>query len=370
MEEVVIVIADLYLSSAAEAASIRRVDLPGLGHIARYGTGQPLEQGWRPWLAAWTGHPSLAQEPPATIASAASRAVISTTDDTMVWLGTPVHFVAGLSSVHLDSRGLLHVEADVRQSLAADFNTAFAESGFRLEALMSSGFLLTGPRLSQIPTVDPARVLGASIDQALPSAADAPTLRRLSAEIEMWLHDHPVNQERMKRGRLPISALWLWGGGAPRESLSAHLEAESHSTHYADTVPASALRGAALLAATAMPAPGVAFGSDAYLYGLWRSTGSSAHATPAEFEEVLAYTGRRAVFVVELSQAFDTHRDWTTRDALADADKRWIVRALAALRRGDVDRVTVVANDHKLSLGPRDRLKLWRMPRPALTALQ
>jgi hypothetical protein len=30
----------------------------------------------------------------------------------------------------------------------------------------------------------------------------------------------------------------------------------------------------------------------------------------------------------------------------------------------------VIANDHKLTLGPRDRLKLWRMPRPALTALQ
>jgi hypothetical protein len=85
---------------------------------------------------------------------------------------------------------------------------------------------------------------------------------------------------------------------------------------------------------------------------------------------VLAHAGRRAVFVVELSQSFDAHREWTIRDALADADRRWIVTALAALRRGDVARVTVVANDHKLSLGPRDKLKLWRMPRPALTALQ
>lgn len=85
---------------------------------------------------------------------------------------------------------------------------------------------------------------------------------------------------------------------------------------------------------------------------------------------MLGHSDRRAVFVVELSQAFDTHRDWTIRDALADADQRWMVRALAALRRGDIARVTVVANDHKVSLGPRDRLKLWRMPRPALTALQ
>jgi hypothetical protein len=137
-----------------------------------------------------------------------------------------------------------------------------------------------------------------------------------------------------------------------------------------DTVPASTVRGAAALMAHARATPGVAFGDDPYLHGLWRSAGGSARATPHAFEEVLGYSGRRAVFVVELSQAFDEHRDWTLRDALSDLDQRWIVRALEAMHRGDIARVTVVANDHKLSLGPRDRLKLWRMPRPALSALQ
>jgi len=370
VEEVVIVIADLYLTSAAEAASIRRVDLPGLGHIARYGTGDSLEHGWRAWLAHWAGQGKLASEAPATIASAASRSVVVNVEQEMVWLATPVHFVAGLSSVHLDARGLLQVDADTRQMLATDFGKVFAESGFRLEALSSAGFLLRGPHLPDLNTVDPARVLGASISEALPDAGEAPTLRRLGAEIEMWLHDHAVNRERTKRGQLPITALWLWGGGVARESVSARFEADSQATQFADTVPASAIRGAALLAATALPPPGVAFGRDPFLYGLWRLTGTSAQSPPQEFEEILGRSGRRAVFVVELSESFATHRDWTIRDALAEADRRWIGRALAALRRGDVDRVTVVANDHRLSLGPRDRLKLWRMPRPALTALQ
>lgn len=369
VEEVVIVISDLYLTSAAEAASIRRVDLPGLAHIARYGSGEALDQDWRGWLAGWAGHAKLGAEAPATIASAASRSLLTGREGSMAWLATPVHLVAGLASVHLDPRGLLQVEAGARQLLAAEFNSAFGESGYRLEAL-SSGFLLTGPRIADVETVDPARVLGASISEALPAASDAPVLRRLSAEIEMWLHSHPVNEERTRRGRLPISALWLWGGGVARESITAHLEAETQGTHLADTVPASAIRGPALLAATASPPPGIAFGRDPYLHGLWRSAGASAQPTPSDFEEALAQAGRRAVFVLELSQAFDTHRDWTIRDALAEADERWIVRALAALRRGDVARVTVIANDHKLSLGPRDRLKLWRMPRPALTALQ
>jgi len=370
VEEVVIVIADLYLSSAAEAASIRGVDLPGLGRIARYGSGQPLERGWRSWLADWAGQPELAQAAPASVAAVASRAPTSAPASEMVWLATPVHLVAGMASVHLDPRGLIQVEPETRRELAQEFNTVFAESGFHLEALSSAGFLLTGPRVAAPKTVEPARVLGASITGVLPDPAAAPELRRLGAEIEMWLHDHRVNADRRRRGLLPISALWLWGGGPAREGLEDAFEPESHVTELTDTVPASAVRGAAALAATALPAPGVAFGRDPFLHGLWRASGSSARMMPGRFEEVLGQAGRRAAFVVELSQAFDANRSWSIRDALVDADRRWIVRALEALHRGDVARVTVVANDHKLSLGPRDRLKVWRMPRPALTALQ
>lgn len=371
MEEVVIVIADLYLTSAAEAASIREVELPGLGQIARFGTGEAIGEGWRAWLAAWAGGEPLASAPPATIAAAAAgRAAPAQPEGQMVWLATPVHFIAGLSSVHLDVRGLLQVEAEVRQSLASEFNSLFADSGYSLEALPSSGFLLTSPPIEGVLTSDPARVLGASINEALPSASQAPALRRLSAEVEMWLHEHPVNRRRVEQGRLPITALWFWGGGAAPAQRNGRAEAETFSTQVADTVPASAVRGAAALASTAAPAPGMAFGLDPYLDGLWRTFGGRAHAMPTHFEDALAHSGRRAVFVIELSQAFDQNRRWGIRDALVDADQRWIMRALAALRRGDVSRVTVIANDHKLSLSARDRLKLWRMPRPALTALQ
>jgi hypothetical protein len=368
VEEVVIVIADLYLTSAKEAASIRGVELPGLGRIARYGSGEPIGRGWRPWLAEWAGYASLATEAPASVASAASQLQPPEGVSPMVWLATPVHFVAGLSSVHLDARGLLQVELDVRQAMAEEFNALFAESGYRLEPLHSAGFLLLSPTVATPPTVDPARVLGASISEALPAAAEAPALRRLSAEIEMWLHEHPVNQRRVKRGRLPITALWFWGGGVARPGLG--FEPQLTGAQEQDTVPASTVRGAAALMARARATPGAAFGGDPYLHGLWRCAGGSARATPHAFDEVLGYCGRRAVFVVELSQAFDEHRDWTLREALSDLDQRWIVRALEAMHRGDIARVTIVANDHRLSLGPRDRLKLWRMPRPALAALQ
>jgi hypothetical protein len=369
VEEVVIVITDLYLTSVAEAASIRGIELPGLARIARYGSGQLLEQGWRPWLASWSGQSELTQTPPATVAAAASRATAADINGRMVWLATPVHLVAGLSSVHLDTRGLLQVELDTRRELADDFNSVFSDSPFRLEALPSSALLMSGPQVDEMNAADPARLLGVSINDELPHASSAPTLRRLVAEMEMWLHGHRVNTERAKQGRLPITALWLWGGGAAREGIDLGVDQELFSSDLTDTVPASVVRGAAL-AATATPVVGSAFGADPYLHGLWRSSGSNVRATPADFYEGLSLASRRAVFVLELSQSLEANRQWTMRDALADLDKRWIVSALDALRRREVQRVTVVANDHRLTLGSRDPWKLWRMPRAALTALQ
>ena len=52
--------------------------------------------------------------------------------------------------------------------------------------------------------------------------AGGPQLRQWlqrQTEIQMWLHEHPVNQRRQAEGRLPINALWLWD-----EMPDAHAE--------------------------------------------------------------------------------------------------------------------------------------------------
>ncbi|MCP4471422.1 MAG: hypothetical protein GY815_12205 [Gammaproteobacteria bacterium] len=36
---------------------------------------------------------------------------------------------------------------------------------------------------------------------------------RLLNEIQMFMHQHPLNAERIRQGRLPINSLWFWGAG-------------------------------------------------------------------------------------------------------------------------------------------------------------
>ena len=94
------------------------------------------------------------------------------------WIATPVHLSAGLSQVHLDHRGLLHLGEAQRAALAASFATEFGASGLTLAPLESGEFLLHGAGLDAVPTTEPARCAGGEVAAALPhgpaAAAAAP----------------------------------------------------------------------------------------------------------------------------------------------------------------------------------------------------
>lgn len=57
----------------------------------------------------------------------------------------------------------------------------------------------------------------------LPDGADRAGHRRLLSEIEMALHDHPVNAERESQGRRIINSVWIWGGGHAPEPVDGGL---------------------------------------------------------------------------------------------------------------------------------------------------
>ena len=343
MRELVIVISDLYLAEdrdrpeAGAPGGSDTMAVPGLEQIARFGTCEAVDRSWRSWLAAWVGRPDLAYHAPAGIAAAGFEAPGSAA---AVWLATPVHFVAGLTRVHLDPRGLLSLPRATLERIAEDFDAAFAGSGWRLLPLEAGGFLAIAPSTMEVRTVDPARRLGSDIGDALPSGRDAAALRRLGTEIEMWLHDHPVNAERAERGQPPITGLWLWGGGAPAHGMTASATVDA------------------------------AFGSDAYLAGLWRLCGARMQPLPQQFEELLGYAAPRAVLVLETTRWCVDENPWSLGAAVAGIDRQWITPAVDALRRGEMERVSIVANDRHLFVRRRDFVKRWRRPRRGLTGLQ
>jgi hypothetical protein len=60
-------------------------------------------------------------------------------------------------------------------------------------------------------------------DEFMPGGGAAAAFHRLQGEMQMLLHDHPVNQRRRQGGRPEINTLWLWGGGSAGDGAASPL---------------------------------------------------------------------------------------------------------------------------------------------------
>jgi hypothetical protein len=343
VREIVIVIADLYLprggdEATPEAAAFAAV--PGIETLGRFGVRTRLVAGWRQWLARSLGRADLAEAAPACVAAALLPAAqIAPSGAVTSWIATPVQLTAGLAHVHLDPRGILRLPAADLASLCEDFSTTFGASAFSLTPLPSGELLLRTPGIEPIETSEPARCALAGVAQALPRGPAAAALRRLIAEIEIWLHGLPLNAARRRRGEPPVTALWPWGATG-RIVRAARAAAHERS---------------------------LAFGRDAWLEGLWHLQGSDCRALPPDLHEVLAGArAERCVLVMEAGGELQRAGEGTLVDALSRLDARFVSPALRALRTAELSAVTLIVNDTLVRVQPHSLLKLWRRARAGL----
>ena len=156
------------------------------------------------------------QQMPA-VATAALRASSTPQPGEWVFIATPVHWLAGMSSVNMPPDGIVALEPAEAGALAADFNRRFGGAGARLQVGREAELLCVFDAPLRVETSAPEELLGRDVWGSMPRGPEAARLRRLMSEIEMWLFDHAVNQNRRRREAPAVSGLWLWGGGAADE---------------------------------------------------------------------------------------------------------------------------------------------------------
>jgi hypothetical protein len=242
------------------------------------------------------------------IAPAALRADGGAADAAWACLATPVHYVAEMTSVRLSEDGILSMKPAAAATLAADFNRVWNGSGVRLLAGKSSSLYCIFDQLLNVTTRDPQDMLDRHIEEYLPTGADAPRLRQLMSELEMWLFVHGENSARAAAGLPRISGLWLWGGGAPLASLPS--------------------------------VQGWAAGDDVYF--------SALSAQRSE-------TSDSGVIVAAATPGSD---EWH------DIESRWLKPAAARLRAGLLTRLEISAGDRCFSLTARAIRRFWRRSKP------
>ena len=358
MSEVAIILSDLYLAANGRGgvddrdAAVPKDALPALARIARYAGVSPLAGDWRGWLAGWLGRADVAaacNATPAVIAAAALPAGTVPAGIASVWLATPLHLIAGLTSVHLDYRGLLRLDAAALDELRRDFDAAFAERGFSLHRLPGGGLLAAGPEFASLPrTKDPARLLGGGIAGSTVQGPGAAQLLMLGAELEMWLHAHPLNAARARRREAPLTTLWLWGGGTP---LSPRLTAPPLPAAHPDSAFMTV------------------FGEDPVAAGLCALSGAHLRPPAASAHDLLNSGAARTAAVIELFRT-DKPQPATLLDLLQHLDEMVLAPVITALKDGAIRQVTLIANDRCSVLTARDGLRFWRRARGPWAVLQ
>ncbi len=273
-------------------------------------------------LAAWSAAPvpqrggieaailAVAGVADGTAPLAARGAGLALTDGDVQY-ADPITLVAGRDDVLFAGRvdDLARAEAD---ALLSRLNAHFTGDALAFIAPRPDAWFVTSHGIP-LPETSALTATDSPIASALPRGAHAKHWRRWLSEMQMLLHEHPVNVEREAAGRPPVNGVWPWGGG-PVSPLPA-----LPWTAYAPTSRDGDLaRG---LAATAQP-------------------------LPATFAQVAR---DRDAWIVLPCVA--------TADALPALERDWLAPLVAALHGGTVGEASLVADDRATAF-------TWRARRP------
>jgi hypothetical protein len=146
----------------------------------------------------------------------------------MVLRADPVHYLVrrnAMTLVPLNSAASLpdSLTLDEARALGQTLNKHFAADGLTIHVADSTRWYITSERpLEQQPQLVSLRdASGLPVFDCMPTreaAASGVNWAGLGNEVQMLLHEHPVNIEREQRGGFAVNAIWFWGGDEVKPS--------------------------------------------------------------------------------------------------------------------------------------------------------
>lgn len=228
---------------------------------------------------------------------------------------TFVHLAAGLDHLVLvPLRDEQTLDAHDRSALAAHIREDIEAAGLEWIATEHHDFV-RGDVLD-VQTCDLDGAARMPLTDAMPRGKDAVRLRRLMTEVQMRLHEHPINNARVHRGLLPANAVWLWGAGS---------------------------------APTIVPQRQwpVLFANDAFTQGLCKAAGQPCRALPDDLREFAQVT--EAIAVV-------------SRTSVTELERRWVLPLATMVRSSAIAELSLNLDDVRIDVDTRFKYRFWRKP--------
>lgn len=142
-----------------------------------------------------------------------------------IWLSAdPAWVQPDMNGVRLLACGQMQLRIEEAQALAEPLRPVFDEAGMQLEISTPDHWHLRLPGDTPLPGfAAPEQALGEDLAQHLPQGAEGRRWRVLLNDVQVLLHQHPLNARRQARGKAPVNSLWLWGGGRLPDALPGNV---------------------------------------------------------------------------------------------------------------------------------------------------
>jgi hypothetical protein len=240
-----------------------------------------------------------------------------------VWMrADPCWLQPDMSSLRMMAWGDMQLSRRDAEDLSAVVRPLFGDAGFEFFIEHPEHWYLKLPMGSEPARMaHPHDVLGDDVERHLPQGTSGLRWRRLLNEVQMTLHQHPVNRRREAAGLPPANSLWFWGGGRlPNRVRSASQKL---------------------------------FSDDILLRGLARQANLSCVAAPHRLDDIAAPRGA----AIDLRSV--------APEAL-NAD--WLEPAMRRLRSGGVEQLRLqFSGGERFLLRRPQRWRFWRKPLSAST---
>jgi len=246
----------------------------------------------------------------------------------------PVHLRADISDLVLFDAAQIDLSPPEAEALASTVNDALGPHGPHIDAAHPHRWYVALDAPARIATTPLSRAVGAGISEALPRGPDAARWHRWMNEVQMALHECPVNVERERRGAVPVNSVWVWGAGNLPPAGDA-------------------------------PAPFVGvWTDDVLLRGLARHAGVKCGANPAGAQDWLGRGPRPGTHLIVFDDLYPAvrHADLDAwREGVARFSRAWAQPLLDALNRGRIARVVIQdERGNRFTATRGGRFRWWR----------
>jgi hypothetical protein len=131
------------------------------------------------------------------------------------WLrADPVYLQPDRDEAVLVASEELHLQPEECAALLETINAHFAADGWHMQAPHPQRWYLRLDEADDIRTTPLPQVMGRGVNQYLPQGKNRRQWHTRLNELQMLLHNHPINQLRAQAGKLPVNSVWFWGEGS------------------------------------------------------------------------------------------------------------------------------------------------------------